>query len=303
MYCINCGKSGHNNKDCLEPIISCGVICFNIKNISVQKIENILYNKFIDIEEFNYKNLKLLNKILKYKDDVKFLLIQRKHSLSYIEFMRGRYNEKDINDLKQLFSLMSKTEVENIKKKEFQVLWDKLWNKTARSKAFLKELSNSKNKFSYCKKNNLFDELESNYETPEWGFPKGRRNRYEKNLDCAIREFEEETNYKNYTIFNRINYMEETFKGTNMIDYKHIYYFAGSDSDQINDINDTYEVGNIGWYSYSDALKLIRKYDATKLDIINQTYFFLIYVLEKIALTPTSSPSNKMLVTELANLS
>ena len=29
--------------------------------------------------------------------------------------------------------------------------------------------------------------------TPEWGFPKGRRNLKESNLDCSRREFMEET--------------------------------------------------------------------------------------------------------------
>jgi 8-oxo-dGTP pyrophosphatase MutT (NUDIX family) len=281
-YCTNCGKLGHINKDCTEPIISCGIICFNIKNIPLQKFENILYNKFIDIEEFNYKNLKSLNNIYKYKDDIKFLLIQRKHSLSYIEFIRGRYNDTDTNKLKYLFSLMSKNEVNNIKHTDFQILWDDLWKKTARSKTFLKEFTTSKNKFNNCKKNNLFDYLESKYDTPEWGFPKGRRNKYEKNLDCAIREFEEETNFKNYTLFDRINFIEETFKGTNSIKYKHIYYFAGSDSDKINDINDIYEVGSIGWYTYDETINIIRSYDYTKHDIINQTYFFIISLLEKI---------------------
>ena len=283
-YCTNCGKSGHNNKNCTEPITSCGIICINIKNLPIQRFESFLYNKFIDIQDFNYKNLNFLNKIYKYKDDIKFLLIQRKHSLSYIEFIRGRYNEKDINNLIYLFSLMSKSEVENIKNNEFQILWDTLWRKTARNKNFIKELNNSKIKFNYCKKNTLFNNLSTTYETPEWGFPKGRRNRFEKNLDCAIREFEEETNYKNYVLYNRINFIEEVFKGTNNINYKHIYYLAGSDLDNIENINDVYEIGNIGWYTYDETLELLRQYDTTKIDIVNQIYFFIITVLEKISL-------------------
>ena len=285
-YCNNCGKIGHNAKTCTEPITSCGIICIKIKKISMQKFENFLYNKFIDIQDYNYKNLNSLNKIHKYKNDIKFLLIQRKHSLCYIEFIRGRYNEKNINNLEYLFSLMSKNEIEDIKKNDFQFLWDNLWNKTAYNKNFLKELNNSKIKFNYCKKNNLFNNLDSIYETPEWGFPKGRRNRYEKNLDCAIREFEEETNYKNYTVYNRINYIEEIFKGTNKIDYKHIYYIAGSNSNfnnNIENISDTYEIGDIGWYTYEETLLKLRKYDTTKIDIVNQIYFFIIIVLEKIS--------------------
>ena len=289
-YCTNCGKSGHNNKNCTEPITSCGIICINIKNLPIKRLETFLYNKFIDIQDFNYKNLNFLNKLYKYKDDIKFLLIQRKHSLSYIEFIRGRYNDKDINNLSYLFSLMSKSEIENIKNNEFQILWDNLWRKTARNKNFIKELNNSKVKFNYCKKNNLFDNLNTTYETPEWGFPKGRRNRFEKNLDCAIREFEEETNYNNYVLYNRINFIEEVFKGTNNIDYKHIYYLAGSDSDNIENINDIYEIGNIGWYTYDETIQLLRKYDTTKIDIVNQIYFFIITVLEKISLLSPKQP-------------
>jgi ADP-ribose pyrophosphatase YjhB (NUDIX family) len=289
-YCTNCGKSGHNNKNCTEPITSCGIICINIKNLPIKRLETFLYNKFIDIQDFNYKNLNFLNKLYKYKDDIKFLLIQRKHSLSYIEFIRGRYNEKDINNLIYLFSLMSKSEIENIKNNEFQILWDNLWRKTARNKNFIKELNNSKIKFNYCRKNNLFDNLNTTYETPEWGFPKGRRNRFEKNLDCAIREFEEETNYKNYVLYNRVNCIEEVFKGTNNIDYKHIYYLAGSDSDNIENINDIYEIGNIGWYTYDETIQLMRQYDITKIDIVNQIYFFIITVLEKISLLSPKKP-------------
>lgn len=289
-YCTNCGKSGHNNKNCTESITSCGIICINIKNLPIKRLETFLYNKFIDIQDFNYKNLNFLNKLYKYKDDIKFLLIQRKHSLSYIEFIRGRYNEKDINNLIYLFSLMSKSEIENIKNNEFQILWDNLWRKTARNKNFIKELNNSKIKFNYCKRNNLFDNLNTTYETPEWGFPKGRRNRFEKNLDCAIREFEEETNYKNYVLYNRVNCIEEVFKGTNNIDYKHIYYLAGSDSDNIENINDIYEIGNIGWYTYDETIQLMRQYDITKIDIVNQIYFFIITVLEKILLLSPKKP-------------
>jgi ADP-ribose pyrophosphatase YjhB (NUDIX family) len=289
-YCTNCGKSGHNNKNCTEPITSCGIICINIKNLPIKRLETFLYNKFIDIQDFNYKNLNFLNKLYKYKDGIKFLLIQRKHSLSYIEFIRGRYNEKDINNLIYLFSLMSKSEIENIKNNEFQILWDNLWRKTARNKNFIKELNNSKIKFNYCKRNNLFDNLNTTYETPEWGFPKGRRNRFEKNLDCAIREFEEETNYKNYVLYNRVNCIEEVFKGTNNIDYKHIYYLAGSDSDNIENINDIYEIGNIGWYTYDETIQLMRQYDITKIDIVNQIYFFIITVLEKISLLSPKKP-------------
>ena len=44
------------------------------------------------------------------------------------------------------------------------------------------------------------------YNYPEWGFPKGRKNENETNLDCAKREFIEETGLSNDDfIFSRLS--------------------------------------------------------------------------------------------------
>jgi len=281
-YCINCGKIGHINKLCNEPIISYGIICFNIANISTFKIEQFLYNKFINVEDFNYQYLNYIQKINKYKDDIKFLLIQRKHSLSYIEFIRGKYDEKDYENVKKICSLMSINELNIIKKSDFQILWDSVWNKTARNKNFLKEMNCSKRKFNYIKTNNILDNITTNYLTPEWGFPKGRRNRYEKNIDCAIREFIEETNLYNFSLLDRINFLEEKFVGTNAVPYKHVYYIGTSNENKIAEISDIYEIGDIGWFTIDEIIKLLRPYNQTKINIINQLYFFLTIILEKI---------------------
>ena len=41
----------------------------------------------------------------------------------------------------------------------------------------------------------LIAESNTNWKTPEWGFPKGRRNYQETDIKCAFREFYEETGY------------------------------------------------------------------------------------------------------------
>jgi ADP-ribose pyrophosphatase YjhB (NUDIX family) len=289
-YCINCGKNGHNNKICNDPIISCGIICFKIDNLSISKIEKFLFNKYINIEEYNYNYIDYYNKINSHRNNIKFLLIQRKHSLSYIEFLRGKYNENDITKITQMFELMSEKEVNNIKNNDFDYLWDNLWKDTSRSKTFLKEMINSKNKFNFLKKNNIINNIESKFLEPEWGFPKGRRSKFENNNDCAHREFVEETNLLNYTQFNRISTIEETFMGTDNNLYKHIYYIAGSDENELTNNFDNYEVGNIGWFTIDQILNLLRPYNKSKINLINQLYFFLTIVTEKI-----NSKSNKLL--------
>jgi ADP-ribose pyrophosphatase YjhB (NUDIX family) len=77
------------------------------------------------------------------------------------------------------------------------------------------------------------------FNTPEWGFPKGRRNYHEKNVDCAHREFYEETSYTNeeYNLLNNVTPINEIFNGTNGILYKHIYYLGVDTSDKEATIN------------------------------------------------------------------
>ena len=61
------------------------------------------------------------------------------------------------------------------------------------------------------------------WDEPEWGFPKGRRNYKEKDLECALREFEEETGIQksSLTIIKNLNPFEEIFTGSNLKSYKH----------------------------------------------------------------------------------
>ena len=281
-YCINCGKNGHNSKNCIDPIISCGIICFKIDHLPVFKIEKFLFNKYINIEDYNYNHIDYYNKTNFYRNDIHFLLIQRKNSLSYIEFLRGKYDENNTIKINDMFELMSEKEVECIKNNDFEYLWDNLWKHTAKSKTFLKEMMISKNKFNYLKKNNIFDNLKSKYLEPEWGFPKGRRTKFENNYECANREFIEETSLLNYMQFDRIGTIEETFNGTDNNLYKHIYYIAGSDENELTNNYDNYEVGNIGWYTINQVLDLLRPYNKSKINLINQLYFFLTIITEKI---------------------
>ena len=41
--------------------------------------------------------------------------------------------------------------------------------------------------------------------------------------------------------------------------YKHIYYIAGSDEDELTTNFDNYEVDNIGWFTIDQVLNLLRK--------------------------------------------
>jgi len=293
--CLNCGKSGHLLKVCSEPVVSYGIICFkfsNELNVCNKHIENFFYNKFLDICEFNYQNLENIKYIPMFYNKIKLLMIRRKNSLNYIEFIRGKYDVKNKEHIEKMFKFMTKDENIRIKSEDFESMWNDLWKETAKSKVYQKEFSNSKSKFEELKSKNFFELIEpeslSSYLEPEWGFPKGRRNMSEKNLDCAIREFYEETNYSltNMHILERLNCLEEEYEGTNQVKYKHVYYIGSSEEDEnaeLNNVNNINEIGEIGWFTVPEALEKIRPYYDSRIKIIHQLYFFIINLFSQIS--------------------
>lgn len=279
--CLNCRKSGHHSKDCVESKTSFGIICFYIdKEID---LNNKYIQQYITTNPNNYES----TDFTQYYNNIKILMIRRRNSLNYIEFIRGKYNYANKYNVNKLFKLMSREENMKIRKYDFDYLWKELWINTYNNKKFLKEYKSSKKKFDYLKECMFYDLLTddnlSNYIEPEWEFPKGKRNLDEDSLNCAKREFYEETNIS----INDINIyksaiIEEEFKGTNNLNYKNIYYFANTNdlSELTNSDSMNYEIGDIKWFSINEAINIIRPYYVSKIKLIYQIYqiiFDLIY--------------------------
>jgi 8-oxo-dGTP pyrophosphatase MutT (NUDIX family) len=113
------------------------------------------------------------------------------------------------------------------------------------------------------------------WDETEWEFPKGRRNFQEKDLDCAIREFEEETGLckKDLTIIENIVPFEEIFIGSNHKSYKHKYFLAYMDMNKNEETASLYnyqqsEVSKIEWKSLEECLESIRPYNLEKKQLI-----------------------------------
>merc|ERR1712023_341633 len=107
-YCNNCGKFGHYSKKCLEPKTSLGIISISLDMDRFKKelIKKRIQEGFYEIDSYNYLHLNNISKISKYADSVKFLMICRKHSLNYIEFLRGLYNIDNKFEIGEMFKLM-----------------------------------------------------------------------------------------------------------------------------------------------------------------------------------------------------
>ena len=197
MYCNNCGEQGHVFRTCKEPVISCGLLF--IRGI-YEPLELPVDPKTVSV-----------------------LMVRRKDSMSYMEFIRGKYDPQDLGYLRRQFSNMTADEHRLILEESFETLWTRLWGNGRDTQSIEYELA--RDKFNSLNKLELISEIKHPFKEPEWGFPKGRRMRGESDLDCAMREFYEETNIPKdaYEVMPNMVFTE-VFIGTNNIRYKHVYF-------------------------------------------------------------------------------
>ena len=280
MECINCGKKGHSFRECSEPITSFGIIAlkFNKDNEIYEEKNSSKESAVIEHDGDYLKDEK--------KEEIKILMIRRKDSLGYVEFLRGKYDEIDLSIMKQLIDGMTNDEKKKIIENEFDYLWDDLWCKQ-KNKQYVSEYEYAKykyNKIKYegyegIKLEDFLKMSETSYEEPEWGFPKGRRSIHESEFSAALREFREETGW---SIYNKPPYclrsipcVIEKYVGSNGIEYRQIYYIGICNYDSsvcIDEYNkvQTREVSKIGWFSLKEAMEKIRKYNVEKKNVIRQ---------------------------------
>ena len=120
----------------------------------------------------------------------------------------------------------------------------------------------------------IVENSKTEWNETEWEFPKGRRNNKEKDLECALREFEEETGISK----NKINVVEnilpfeEIFIVTNHKSYKHKYFLAymEEENEEITDLEhyQITEVSKIEWKTIDMCLESIRPYNLEKKKLI-----------------------------------
>ena len=270
LYCGNCGKKGHIYKNCFEPVISIGIICINFGKID---INNAIYEK-----TYNYSKEEI-------DKNIKYLIISRKNSIGYVEFMRGKYSFDNLKYLQLTLNIMTKKEQNLIINKSFDDNWKYLWSNDDNTKN--NDYYNSKKKFDKFKSKylQLFDNNTDKWKYPEWGFPKGRRNLKESDIKCAKREFTEETNINSseFDILD-IKPFEENYIGTNGIRYKHIYYLAQAKKyidlkiDK-NNVHQRSEIGKIRWCRIDEVIPLIRHYNKEKKKLIRNIHKMLTLAL------------------------
>jgi 8-oxo-dGTP pyrophosphatase MutT (NUDIX family) len=209
-------------------------------------------------------------------------MLRRKDSFGYIDFVRGKYSPYNIYQMQNIVDEMSNSEKERILTKPFEELWKNMWGETANVNQFKSEETSSAKKMEIIRNGvnvndtvitlkNMIEKSTTNWVETEWEFPKGRRNHKEKDLECALREFEEETGISQtkITVIENVLPFEEIYIGTNHKSYKHKYFLAYSND--LKDFLDNFqvtEVSKLDWKTIDECLESIRPYNLEKRKLI-----------------------------------
>lgn len=243
--CNNCGNHGHLFQDCQLPITSIGIVL-------------IRYNS---------------------NNELEYLMIRRKDSFGYVDFVRGKFYTSCLFSLQTIVDELTLDEKNRIMRDDFtQEIAYVAKNKKIEESVISKwetlrkgiEVENKEVSIQY-----LVENSSTKWKESEWGFPKGRRNFMEKDIECSLREFEEETGISRNKIhlFDNILPYEEVFTGSNLKSYKHKYYLAIIDNDDM-DMNtfQKSEVSKMEWKTYDQCIKVIRPYNLEKKHVLEKIH-------------------------------
>lgn len=265
--CANCGVAGHYYKDCKIPISSYGLVCFRLR------ID--FSGSFVRPE---------------------FLLVQRKDSLFFVEFVRGKYDKDDLAYIKRMISGMVKEEQDMIKSgTSFELLWSHLWAFSNMKHCMTNEFCIARDKYNALvegdtaanlKLAEIVESVDTCLPELEWGFPKGRRNIYENEQTCAVREFVEETGVQSNNLHVFQKSFEDVFTGSNNVQYMHKYFMArmvrGMKTGQGNDVpirsaQQAREISCVKWMSLKDAAS---KMSGSKAKILDCAHRFVVQSID-----------------------
>jgi 8-oxo-dGTP pyrophosphatase MutT (NUDIX family) len=242
------------------------------------------------------------------------LMIKKRCTYYYFSFVFGHYKKYNNKQLQYLFNNMTFGEKIDILSMKFSNMWYRLWicdpeknydsnTLHVNDKSDYNPDNNNyyKNLKCYFRKKSKFETLflrdggkrlkrlinNSNNAVTPWEIPKGGMNKNELELECAKREFEEETGIDSdkYTILWNVNPINISHKDDGIV-YRCVYYLAylNNNANWHPKVNfDTYnqltEIEQVRWVSLSE-IKFLNLNDEIK-NRLTKNYKKIIYYFKK----------------------
>jgi len=178
-------------------------------------------------------------------DQTEIVFVKKRYTYMFSLFVLGAYEYRDDKRLLYMFSRMMTEEKIMILKLNFDLLWNHIWMIDVNNPKFQKK--KICNVEFYKRKKNKFDQMindngkylrkiinESKNSPLIWEIPKGRIVENENLIECAVREFEEETGIKkkSYTLLP-VKPIVMTYRDGNF-HYKYYYFLAKSNETEEN---------------------------------------------------------------------
>lgn len=213
-------------------------------------------------------------------NNVEILLIKKRYTYQFFELVMAHYKRNDMKYIKYMFDNMSYSEKMDIMSMQFSRMWYKINHSDPERFYNIVDIYKHNNfsntpidqKYSeadqyklYIEKKNKFEKNfgkdggkrlrtlihQSNDAKVIWEMPKGGKNSDESNIDCAIREFYEETSIKSnkYRILYDVNPLVDSFVDNDII-YKTVYYIA-----TLRDVNENF-IPSINYRNFSQVTEV-----------------------------------------------
>jgi len=190
----------------------------------------------------------------------RFLIAQRRDTIAYSEFIKARIPPVD---LVRYGGLMTRAERRRIAQFPFQQLWHDFWIHVD-NRLYHSEYARCAGAFD-SNARIIAEGSEAGLDESPWGFPKGRKCPGETDLDCALREFEEETRIDRRALHMMAGapILHEYYQGSDHRWYRTVYYMCLltyypsvpilSTPHHIRKMTVTEEIGSLMWADVGEA--------------------------------------------------
>lgn len=220
--------------------------------------------------------------------ELQLMVIRRKHTMGFMDMIRARFYNQNVDEIARVYlSEMTQDEKQKIETCTFDELWDEIWV-NHKSKSYRNEYLKAKQRYSRLPLAKLAQEVTCKYKVPEYGFPKGRKNRREDCVGCARREFEEETGLcrGHYTLVKSAPVFEERFTATNGMEYRHLYYLAKTSPTApapsiTAHVKQLEEIGAVEWRTPTECKEIFRPYDTSKKQVTDEVHAYVTSLLSQ----------------------